>query len=106
MLKLRNVFSRLQNNDLGSFKVSEFRTKKPINFQVSQGCMHVEVSRDIRDMKMTAAYKKLNSTGNSIDPEITNGEIDKHLFQKVSNSMNPYIYMNLSNSGNNLRIMT
>ena len=87
MLKLRNIFSRLQNNDLGSFKVSEFRTKKPINFQVSQVCMHEEVSKDIRDMKMAAAYKKLNSIGNYIDPEIVSGEIDKHLFQKVQSQM-------------------
>jgi len=36
---------------------------------------------------MAAAYKKLNSKGNSIDPEIINDEIDKHLFRKVNNEM-------------------
>ena len=50
--------------------------------------MNEEVSRDTRDMKMAAAYKKLNSKGIFVDPEVINNEIDKHLFQKIPNNMN------------------
>ena len=37
MLKLRNIFSRLQMNDLGSFKVSESEQRSPLTSKLVKG---------------------------------------------------------------------